>query len=67
MSMAEKQNSQTYLDFNQSKLKPRTDNEIVEIRGAVQPGTYRPTLSIGLTTREQVTPGKVSLTNDRNP
>ena len=31
MSMAEKQNSQTYLDFNQSKLKPRTDKEIVEI------------------------------------
>ena len=31
MSMAEKQNSQTYLDFNQSKLKPRTDKEIVKI------------------------------------
>ncbi len=31
MFMAEKQNSQTYLDFNQSKLKPRTDKEIVKI------------------------------------
>ncbi|PDH20329.1 MAG: 2-hydroxy-acid oxidase [Pelagibacterales bacterium MED-G40] len=31
MSMEEKQNFQTYLDFNQTVLKPKTENEISEV------------------------------------
>ena len=31
MSMEEKQNFQTYLDFNQTVLKPKTENEIAEV------------------------------------
>ena len=31
MSMEEKQNSQTFLDFNQSNFNPSTREEIVEI------------------------------------
>ena len=40
MSMEEKQNSQTFLDFNQNVFKPSSREEIVEIVKIVSEKTY---------------------------